>query len=76
MNEPPKLVLSREEAARATGLSARTLQRLHVDGGGPAAVQLTERRVGYRPEALNAWLNERQVASTAAAAVVRQAKAK
>jgi predicted DNA-binding transcriptional regulator AlpA len=60
-------ILTEDEAARDLRLSKRTLQRLRLEGGGPRFVQLTEKRVGYRPADLDDWANARARASTAAA---------
>jgi predicted DNA-binding transcriptional regulator AlpA len=45
--------------ARYLGLSVPTIQRLRSDGTGPCFVQLSERRIGYRRSAVDAWLNAR-----------------
>lgn len=60
------LIVSEEEAAKLLNLSPRSLQRLRLDGGGPPFVQLSERRIGYAVEALQAWIASRQRASTSA----------
>ena len=65
------LVLTEREAARQLRLSVRSLQRLRVDGGGPAFIMLGARRIGYRFADLEAWISSRRVASTAAATVAR-----
>jgi predicted DNA-binding transcriptional regulator AlpA len=67
------LVISEEDAAKALDLGRRTLQRLRLDGGGPAYIQLAGRRVGYTEEALQAWVRSRQRASTADATVKKAA---
>ena len=67
-------VLKETVAADRIGLSARTLQRLRQDGGGPPFVKLTERRVGYSEQALQEWLAARTVASTAEVTVNRSRK--
>ena len=67
------LVLAERETARLLSLSDRSLQRLRVDGSGPAFVKLGERRIGYRMADLEAWLAGRRVASTSAATVTRGA---
>ena len=59
-------ILLEDEAAKVLRLAVRTLQRLRVDGGGPAYVQLSERRIGYTMAALEEWLSERARTSTSA----------
>ncbi|KGB23514.1 hypothetical protein ApDm4_1908 [Acetobacter pomorum] len=39
------------------------------DGGGPAFVKISERRVGYTLSALRTWVSSRSVRSTADATV-------
>jgi predicted DNA-binding transcriptional regulator AlpA len=68
MSSHGKLIVSEAEAASMLCLSKRTLQRLRADGSGPAAVQLTERRLGYRLEDLEAWTQSRGSASRSAEA--------
>ncbi len=68
MAESPLLVVTEAEAGKMLGLSLRTMQRLRLDGGGPAFVKLTDRRIGYSVETLQQWLRTREVASTSAAA--------
>ena len=60
----PALVLTEDEAARMLRLSARTMQRLRLDGDGPRFVKLTGRRIGYAIGDLQAWVRARSVAST------------
>jgi predicted DNA-binding transcriptional regulator AlpA len=61
-NQP--IVVNEDEAARMVGLSTRTLQRLRLEGSGPAFVKLTEKRVGYPVVNLHAWVASRSAAST------------
>lgn len=68
MADSPLLVVTEAEAGKMLGLSLRTMQRLRLDGGGPAFVKLTDRRIGYSVETLQLWLRTREVASTSAAA--------
>lgn len=58
-------LLNETQAAEYLGLSVRTLQAWRVRGGGPVFVKLG-RAVRYRPDDLNAWINERMAASTSA----------
>jgi hypothetical protein len=55
------LVLSEEEAAASLLMSKRSLQRLRLECEGPAYVQLTDSRVGYREPDLVAWVQTRIV---------------
>lgn len=59
----PSLRLSVEAAAHYTGISASTLNKLRVFGGGPVFLKLG-RRVVYDPTDLDAWLAERRRRST------------
>jgi len=54
------LVLKRHDAAHICGLSLRQLERLAGDG--PARIQLSQGRVGYRRADLEAWVASRQAA--------------
>ena len=65
----PALVLTEDEAARMLRLSARTMQRLRLDGEGPRFVKLTGRRIGYAIGDLQAWIRARSVTSTSDATV-------
>jgi hypothetical protein len=71
-------ILTEAEAAQRLRLSARTLQRLRLDGGGPSFVQLTPSgsRIGYTIAALDAWTAARTVGSTSAATVAAVGSAK
>lgn len=60
MTAPTDLrVLTRDEAADMLGISRLGLDRLHMEGAGPARVRLSARRVGYRLSDLRAWLDSR-----------------
>lgn len=59
----PALVLTEDEAAHVLRLSARTMQRLRLDGEGPRFVKLTGRRVGYAIGDLQACVRARSVAA-------------
>jgi len=61
---PAQLILSEKQAAKELCLSVRTLQTMRVDGGGPAYVRLTERRIGYSMTELKRWVEARSVRST------------
>jgi predicted DNA-binding transcriptional regulator AlpA len=60
-------VLSEKEAAKKTGLSTSYLRKLRYVGGGPAYIQLAERRIGYRESDLDLWINGRRVPAVDAA---------
>jgi predicted DNA-binding transcriptional regulator AlpA len=60
-------VLSEKDAARKTGLSPSFLRKLRYTGGGPAYIQLAERRIGYRENDLDRWIEERRVPAVDAA---------
>lgn len=67
-NAPPaastqKLVYATKDAAKYVGLSPKTLERLRTKGGGPRFHKLG-RRVVYREEDLEQWLQERARRST------------
>lgn len=59
-----RLVLNEVEAARAVGISPRSLQRMRMDGDGPPYVQLSPRRIGYAVGELHEWLRARARRST------------
>lgn len=61
MTSSPKLNVS--EAAAHVGISASTLNKLRVFGGGPIFYKLG-RRVAYDAADLEAWLAERRRRST------------
>ena len=69
-----KLVLNEAEAARALGLSPRTLQRWRLEGRGPDFVLIGNKRVGYLHEDIHEWLQGRRVSSTADATQRRRPK--
>lgn len=63
----PRRYLNSEEAARILRLSARTLERMRVEGSGPKYLKAgrgTRARVLYRPADLDAWLESRTFNST------------
>jgi excisionase family DNA binding protein len=59
----PDQNLSRREAATYLGVSPRTLEGWAVRGGGPLMLKLGS-RVVYRRRDLDAWLTNRERAST------------
>ena len=54
-------ILTEEEYRAWVNLSAPTAQRQRSDGSGPAFVQLSERRIGYRKSAVERWLETRTI---------------
>ena len=58
----PRLVLSERQAADAIGLGHTQLRRLRMDGKGPRAIHLSERRIGYRLCHLEEWVAARPAA--------------
>ena len=76
MNIKLPSVLKENAAANLLGMSARTMQRMRLDGGGPPYVQLTDRRIGYTETALQDWIRERTVTSTSAATAANMRKSK
>jgi len=60
--------LSTVQAATYTGLAAATLEGLRCRGGGPRFVRYGRKAVRYRVADLDAWIDERTVASTSEAA--------
>lgn len=61
-NEFQKLreILTERELSDWLGISQPTLSRHRRYGTGPAFVRLSARRVAYRRNAVEAWLNERE----------------
>jgi predicted DNA-binding transcriptional regulator AlpA len=57
MSDMPKVV-SAKAAARLVGLSESTLAKLRLNGNGPLYCKLG-RRVVYRPDDLEKWLESR-----------------
>jgi hypothetical protein len=57
-------LLAQGDAARCLRLSQRTLERLRVSGGGPKFVRAGARRILYRLEDIQTWLDDRVVGST------------
>jgi predicted DNA-binding transcriptional regulator AlpA len=56
-------LLDSQKAAGWTGLSTSTLAKLRLTGNGPAYIKLG-RRVGYRREDLDAWIEANRFKST------------
>lgn len=60
----PRRWLRTREAATHVGLSASTLEKLRVSGGGPRFTKAGPRIVVYAASDLDAWLLERARATT------------
>ena len=58
----PRRVVTEQHAADFCGLSIATMRRKRQAGTGPKVVVLSTRRVGYRVDALDAWLRELEAA--------------
>ena len=56
--------LTVEGAARHTGLSASTLNKMRLDGSGPRFLKISSRRVAYDTRDLDDWLTTRRRLST------------
>jgi len=67
-----RLALSESKAAEVLDLSERTLQRLRLEGGGPAFRIAGAKRVIYPVAELEKWLNSRIVRNTGEAAALRK----
>ncbi|RWE53396.1 MAG: DNA-binding protein [Mesorhizobium sp.] len=59
-------MLRTEHVAKITGLSASTLTKLRLTGGGPRYIKLG-RTVVYDPDDIEAWLRANRRISTSAA---------
>ena len=53
-------ILSERELSDWLGISQPTLSRLQRDKTGPAFVRLSARRIGYRRNAVEAWLKQQE----------------
>lgn len=63
------VVYTEKQLCSFTGMSSRTAQKHRQDGTGPAYIQLSARRIGYRGQDIRAWLESRTVRSTADATI-------
>ncbi len=57
-NRPSRRVVRTPQAAEYTSLSASTLEKLRLSGGGPKFIKLGSRAVGYEIAELDRWLEE------------------
>jgi excisionase family DNA binding protein len=60
VKEPSRLLLTADEAAKALGLSLRTLYALSSPRGPLPCVRPSVRVVRYSPSALQAWIDQQQ----------------
>ena len=64
-SETPEAVLwTEKETARHIGFDVRTLQSWRMKGTGPQFVRISSRCIRYRPEDIQAWIEERLRRST------------
>jgi predicted DNA-binding transcriptional regulator AlpA len=54
-------LFTEKQVSNWLGISMPSLQRMRSNGCGPAFVQLSARRIGYRKSAVEAWLSARTV---------------
>ena len=66
MTREARKYLDEAALAQRLGVSKRTLQRWHAEGGGPPYVRLGPRRVAYDEAASDAWAAARSFTSRAA----------
>jgi len=57
-------LLSRDQIQQEYGITRRWLELAALRGNGPAYIKVGPRTVRYRREALESWLEEREVRST------------
>ncbi len=55
-------IVSARQAAELFGISLATFRRLHWSGKLPAAIHLSERRIGWRIADLHSWIASRTAA--------------
>lgn len=63
------VVYTEKQLCSLTGMSPRIAQKHRQDGTGPAYIQLSARRIGYRGQDIRTWLETRTVRSTSQATV-------
>jgi predicted DNA-binding transcriptional regulator AlpA len=54
-------LFTEKQVSRWLGISIPSLQRMRSSGCGPAFVQLSARRIGYRKSTIEAWLSARTI---------------
>jgi len=60
-HQTPEAVFTEKQVSGWLGISIPSLQRMRSSGCGPAFVQLSARRIGYRKSAIEAWLSVRTI---------------
>jgi predicted DNA-binding transcriptional regulator AlpA len=60
-DEAPEALFTEKQVSNWLGISIPSLQRMRSNGSGPAFVQLSARRIGYRKSAIEAWLSVRTI---------------
>ena len=60
-HEALEALFTEKQVSSWLGISPPSLQRMRSNGSGPAFVQLSARRIGYRKSAIEAWLSARTV---------------
>ncbi|WP_415714468.1 helix-turn-helix transcriptional regulator [Roseibium sp.] len=63
MSTQMPIVFTAEQVAEQLGLATSTLAKMRLSGAGPSYLKLG-RRVVYRPEDIDSWLQENRVKST------------
>lgn len=57
-------LLSTKEVSELTGLAVSTLEKRRLAGEKPRFIKLGQRRVGYDPADIKAWIEEQRRSST------------
>lgn len=60
-HQTPEALFTEKQVSSWLGISIPSLQRMRSNGCGPAFVQLSARRIGYRKSAVEAWLSVRTI---------------
>jgi predicted DNA-binding transcriptional regulator AlpA len=60
-HQTPEALFTEKQVSDWLGISIPSLQRMRSSGCGPAFVQLSARRIGYRKSAIEAWLSVRTI---------------
>jgi predicted DNA-binding transcriptional regulator AlpA len=60
-HQTPEALFTEKQVSGWLGISIPSLQRMRSSGCGPAFVQLSARRIGYRKSAIEAWLSVRTI---------------
>jgi predicted DNA-binding transcriptional regulator AlpA len=59
-----EILLSPKTAAKALGLSLKTLEAMRVRGNGPKFIKISSRKVVYSETHLKEWISDRIFSST------------